>query len=204
MGHSYIGSEHLLLGILSEESSFSCTELNKRGVYYKIIKKRIISISGVCPADVENEKKYDESDYVLKRKSFSELEKLGLLKDKMTPKCKAVILKAENFVASQCSGEVTADIFLYALLKEECVGLKLLVSAGIEPSELHRCIEVYLERNSFKNKKVSTPLLDKISVDLTEKASKGLIEPIIGREETEDKIIQILLRKSKKQSLSYR
>ena len=45
-GHSYFGSEHLLLGILSDDGSFFVEELNKRGVYYKIIKKRIISISG--------------------------------------------------------------------------------------------------------------------------------------------------------------
>ena len=46
MGHSYVGSEHLLLGILSDENSFAAKELNRRGVYYQIVKKRIASISG--------------------------------------------------------------------------------------------------------------------------------------------------------------
>ncbi len=198
LGHSYIGSEHLLLGILIEDGSFSASELNKRGVYYKIIKKRIISISGIsslsgCDSD-ESEDIFGENK---SRKSAKRGSELKSITEKMTPKCKAITTKAEAIASNRNSSSVLPEHILLSMLKEECVGLRLMTAAGVEAMELYRCIEGYLEKALLKSKAVSTPLLDKISVDLTEKASKGLIEPVVGRKETEEKLVRILLRKSK-------
>ena len=184
LGHSYVGSEHLLLGILSNDGSFFVSELNKRGVYYKIIKKRIISISGV-QSETRNE-------------NWENLElKCCVDVEKMTPKCKAIIIKAEAISHNRGCEKVEAEHLLMALLKEECVGLKLLCASGVDILELYRCIESMAEKGYFNRGGAPTPLLDKISVDLTAKALKGLIDPVVGREETENQIIRILLRRNK-------
>lgn len=184
LGHSYVGSEHLLLGILSNDGSFFVSELNKRGVYYKIIKKRIISISGSSSETaVENRGNLGFT--------FSSDD------ERMTPKCKAIITKAEAIAHNRGWGKIEAEHLVMALLKEECVGLKLISASGVDVAELYRCIESIVESQSFRLGAISTPQLDKISVDLTAKALKGGIEPVIGREETEEKLIRILLRKNK-------
>ncbi len=177
LGHSYVGSEHLLLGILSDDGSFSVSELNKRGIYYKIIKKRIISISGLCGDN-------------------------GGSEENMTPKCRSIIVRAEAIARNRSGEKTTTEHLLMALLREECVGLKLITASGADASELYMCLEEYIDRAKDKNdfqkiRNASTPLLDKISVDLTEKASKGLLDPVVGREKIEEKLIRILLRKNK-------
>ncbi len=182
LGHSYMGSEHLLLGILSNDGSFFVSELNKRGIYYKIIKKRIISISGFS-SDSSKEISAD-FDFALKE-------------EYMTPKCKAIINKAEAIAQNRGLDKIEGEHLLMALLKEECVGAKLICASGADVYELYRCIESIVDNKRLSKCVVSTPQLDKISVDLTAKASRGLIDPVIGRGDAEDKIIRILLRRNK-------
>ncbi len=184
MGHSYVGSEHLLLGILSDDGNFFVSELNKRGVYYKIIKKRIISISGISSEG--------QTDNCNSSEFYGNIKE-----EKMTPKCRAVVMKAEAISQNRGCERVETEHLLMALLKEECVGLKLICASGVDASELYRCIESLAETRHLSKGALSTPQLDKISVDLTAKAAKGLIDPVIGREDTEDKLIRILLRRNK-------
>ncbi len=215
-GHSYFGSEHLLLGILSDDGSFFVEELNKRGVYYKIIKKRIISISGSLGDPFREQKEWCKgcNERAIKKNfDASAIFKDGVIceevESRMTPKCKAILLKAEIISRnlSSFSGEVmiTAAHLLMALLKEECVGSKLITASGVDTSELYICMETHMKNNSKserdcekeKHRQISTPALDKISVDLTEKARAGLLDPVVGRRDTEDKLIRILLRRNK-------
>lgn len=184
LGHSYVGSEHLLLGLLSNDGSFFVSELNKRGIYYKIIKKRIISISGItCDTKCE----------AIENGSFETI----FEEERLTPKCKSILIKADAISQNRGCEKTEAEHLLMALLKEECVGLKLICASGVDALELYRCIEAVAESKFLYKGTFPTPQLDKMSVDLTLRASKGLIEPIIGREETEDKLIRILLRRNK-------
>ncbi len=184
LGHSYVGSEHLLLGILSNDGSFSVSELNKRGIYYKIIKKRIISISGTLS---EKTKEKTSESYGISGIDGEE---------KMTPKCRTIIKRA-TAIAENRGGKTTAEHLLMALISEECVGLKLITASGVDTTELYRKLEDNMDFSAERVKVPLTPLLDKISVDLTAKAARGLIDPVIGRSETEEKLIRILLRRSK-------
>ena len=186
LGHSYVGSEHLLLGILRECGGLPCRLLTERGVEYNETKSRIIGIVGMGT-------------------------KTLLSGDDMTPVCRRIILRA-SIAASACgaSSVLTEHLFI-SMLREECVAVRLLRENRVDPSELLEILEDHYAENIYTpdeddvsvapafyvKKPKPTPLLDANSVNLTEKARKNAVDPVICREKEEERIISILLRRSK-------
>lgn len=184
MGHSYVGSEHLLLGILREDC-MAARLLKERGADEGLIRKKIIGLVGMgC--------------------------KTLLSSDDMTPICRRIILRASFIAGADTAVSVGVEHLLMSLLREECVAVRLLRECLIDIDELKELLEeLYCEEiceadcdfveisPSVAAKRVPTPLLDANAVDLTEKAHKNVLDPVIGREMQEERLISILLRRSK-------
>ncbi len=183
LGHTYVGSEHLLLGMLREGSCTPSRLLTERGIDYDSVKSRIIGIVGMgC--------------------------KTTLSGDDMTPICRRIILRASVIAGEEKSVSVGVEHILTALLREECVATRIIDELGGDIDELLSILdELYggglASCEPSKPCRVSaktsapTPLLDANACDLTEKARRGGVDPVIGREEEEERLISILLRRSK-------
>ncbi len=185
MGHTYVGSEHLLLGILKEESTPKRL-LAERGAEYGEIKQKIIEIVGMGS-------------------------KCLLSADDMTPICRRIILRASFIASAEDSISVGTEHILMSMLREECVATRLLHEISIDTEELHSVLyELYCDNEyiyesdeeeempQIKEKRIrSTPLLDANALDLTEKAREKRIDPVIGRENELGRMISILLRRTK-------
>ncbi len=186
LGHSYVGSEHLLLGILRETDSTPCRLLAERGVEYGDTQKRIIGIVGMgC--------------------------KTTLSGDDMTPVCRRIILRASFAAGADGASNVGIEHILTSMLREECVGVRLLRECGIDVDELLETLndiynesvyevaeeDVGISPALYVKKSKPTPLLDANASDLTAKARNNCVDPVIGREKEEERVISILLRRSK-------
>ena len=187
LGHTYVGSEHILLGILKERESTSSKLLTERGLDIDLVKKKIIGLVGMgC--------------------------KTILTADDMTPISRRIILRASIIAGSTDSSKIRADHILMAMLGEECVAVRIMEESGIDTEEIYIILEeLYLPDESScnscgifgetldcrKKNNFPTPLLDANATDLTEKASRGGVDPVVGREKEEERLIAVLLRRSK-------
>ncbi|MBQ8310614.1 MAG: ATP-dependent Clp protease ATP-binding subunit [Clostridia bacterium] len=188
MGHTYIGSEHLLLGLCREESGVAAHYLKERGAELEKIKNAVIQLAGVgAPSSV------------------SAVD--------MTPRTKNII--QTSLLEAQKNGQdyIGTEHLLAALLGEEdCVAVKILESMNISVGELRNDLSSFL-RSSSGDESGSNPgrkdtgkgksILDRMQAlksfarDLNEMAASGKIDPIIGRENETDRVIQILSRRTK-------
>lgn len=177
LGHIYVGTEHMLLGIVSDTDSPAAKLLRKNRLTDERLTDRLIGIAGVgCPT--------------------------FLTADDMTPALKKVLLSAG--AAARESGDGTADTvhILTALLSEECVGRRLIEDEGLSPKEMMKILERQMSReNGKRDARRATPTLDRNSVSLTDRAAAGEIDPVVGREKEEERLIQILLRRRKNNPL---
>ncbi len=186
LGHGYIGSEHLILGLLEEGE----------GTAAEVLKS----------SKVEKEKLYELIEQLIAPEgSFSDLNKEGY-----TPRAYAIlensIREAEMFHMDKAG---TEHILLTILKDAECVATRLMHTMGINLQKLYLTIlesmgvpeEMYKElakdsRNQQKGTQRHT-LLDQYSRDLTALAFEGRLDPVIGREEEIERIMQILSRRTK-------
>ena len=186
LGHTYIGSEHILMGLLQEKDSIASRLLLARGADAARLRKSIVDIAGegsqsyVTPSD-------------------------------MTPRAKKII-EASAAESLRCGNHyIGTEHILFALLCErDCVGVRLLEADGIPASELKSDLGAYLSapteksrrqegrtQSEEKSKIKGAPTLSSYGRDLTEAAQQGRIDPIIGRERETDRVIQILSRRTK-------
>ncbi len=186
LGHTYVGSEHLLLGLLRDGEGVSQKLLVEHGVTYEDIRRKIVGLVGMgCKSMLSSED--------------------------MTPVCRRIILRASILAGSGDLSTVGLEHLTMSLLREECVAVRLLRECGIDTDEIYTILEelycdseleeneddVFPIANSRLSKQIATPLLDSVAVDLTEKARSGRVDPVIGRKKEEERLIAILLRRSK-------
>lgn len=188
LGHTYVGSEHLLLGILRESESTTVKLLSDRGLDHASVRERLVALVGMGCTTL-------------------------LSGDDMTPVCRRIILRASFIAGAGDAVSVGIEHLLMAMLREECVGTRILEEMGVEADELltvleelysdcgetptEPCRRAPQKEISRKSQRRATPLLDANAVDLTEKAGEGLVDPVIGREKEEERLIAVLLRRSK-------
>ncbi|MBQ9783258.1 MAG: ATP-dependent Clp protease ATP-binding subunit, partial [Clostridia bacterium] len=186
LGHTYVGSEHLLLGLLTEKDSIASRLLLARGADAVKLRKGIVDIAGEgSPSQVS------PSD--------------------MTPRAKKII-EGSAAESVRCGNHyIGTEHILSALLSEkDCVGVRLLEAEGIPASELKSDLGAYLNHSTDKSRpreggtgkedklKIrGAPVLSSHGRDLTEAARAGRIDPIIGRDTETERVIQILSRRSK-------
>jgi len=157
-GHAYIGSEHLLLGIVTE-SPDCASLLAAKGVTPKLVREKIIELVGIG--------RHSE-----------------LTAEDMTPTCKRIIFES----LGSNKGETSCTDLLSAIMAEDCVAARLL-------SAMTDTEDGILTDKPKAHK--PTPTLDKYARDLTAKALLGGIDPVIGRDTEEERVISILLRRYK-------
>ena len=185
---SYIGSEHLLLGLLREKTGTAHIVLEEGGVEEEqllaLIEQLIAPEGGIALANP----------------------------DGYTPRASAVLESSEKEASFFQMDEIGTEHILLSLLRDvECVATRLLHTMGIQLQKLYMEImgimgadeetyKAYLQEvkaSKGRQKSSATPMLDQYSRDLTEQASQGELDPVIGREEEIKRIIQILSRRTK-------
>ncbi len=181
MGHSYIGSEHILLGLAREGGGAAAKILRENGLDSALIKELIIK-------NVGNGQNQQPSQ--------------GL-----TPRAKQIIELATADAARLGHNYVGTEHLLMGILREyDSVAARLIVSTGADLNKLYTDVINKISNNDFRpkvqaakgyTKRNDTKTLDQFSRNLTEAAAKGLLDPVVGRDKEISRVIQILSRRSK-------
>ena len=211
LGHTYIGSEHLLLGLLSEEASIAAKLLTARGITAETVRRGVVELSGagapcrVSPGD-------------------------------MTPRVRKIIQDSAVEAGRAGQSYVGTEHLLLSLLDEDdCVAVRMLETMGVSVSGLKRDVLGFLAgtptaageegfpstiqggrdnpgsesqnkrrdrdhdklRGEEKRDPHSPSILLKFGRDLTARALSGQMDPIIGRERETERVIRILSRRQK-------
>lgn len=184
--HSYIGTEHILLGLLKEETGVASQVLADNGVEYDKVLELIEEL--IAPGNA-----------------------VAVLEDGLSPRAAHVLEVSKAEAARFHSEKIGTEHLLIAMIKEtECVASRLLntLSVNVQKMYVDTLIamgeDVSQYKDEFQNGKPGkrknaegTPSLDQFSRDLTELARDGKLDPVVGRETEIDRVIQILSRRSK-------
>ncbi len=185
LGHTYIGSEHLLLGILKERDCAGCRLLEARGVTERKTKELLCSFVGI-----------------------GQVGDLG--QDSMTPRTRHILEVASTQALQYGQNRIASEHLLYAILKEpDCTAVQLLLSQGVLLKDLSADLFTFFETFSpirqeiilqkklseSKAKQQNVSSLTQYSRDLTALSEK--FDPVIGREKETERMIQILCRRTK-------
>ncbi|HKA10272.1 MAG TPA: ATP-dependent Clp protease ATP-binding subunit [Candidatus Dormibacteraeota bacterium] len=177
--HSYIGTEHLLLGLLREGEGLAAKVLNNLGVEIGKVRQTIESVLG------RNERIIIQQIIPTSRVkkvieiSFEEARRMG-----------------HNYVG-------TEHLLLGLLIEGEGIAAHVLEDLGATLEKVRSEIERLLHDSTVEDsepaqkKPSKTPLLDQFGRDLTDMARKNLLDPVIGREMEIERVVQILSRRTK-------
>ena len=192
-GHNYVGTEHLLIGLLNVEDGTAgmvLTEFHVDAGQLTELIDRLIAPGGNTATE--------------SRPGY-------------TPRVRRVLENAEAEAARFKSRAVGTEHLLIAILKEsDCVATRLLFTMGINIQKLYSAIltamgeapsqggmQVEIQtpaadrRQEAVHQNSETPALDQYSRDLTELAREGKLDPVVGRGQEIERVIQILSRRTK-------
>lgn len=174
LGSDYIGTEHLLQGIAHEKDSAGGKILNSLGVTVDAVEQLL-------------------SQYSQGRSLFSTGEVYA------APRTKRVLEMAVEEANELGNSYVGTEHLLLAILHEGGgLAVRILESFGVTQDKLQKAFEKVLSEDSGKSdKSVNLGDLDGFAVDLNEKAKQGKIDPVIGRNDEINRVIQILSRRNK-------
>ncbi|MGM9646075.1 MAG: ATP-dependent Clp protease ATP-binding subunit [Eubacteriales bacterium] len=177
MGHTYIGTEHLLLGILTTDC-VGAKILDDKKISYTDVYDCLTRISGVGS---------------LSALSCREL----------TPKCKKIIEAAAVYAKKFGSRFIGTEHILYAICDDaESVGAKILTALGMNMQTMKNEIAAFLDSGTdgaqnIKDNVPGSPTLSMYGKNLNVPAKEGKSDPLIGREKEVERLIQILSRRTK-------
>ena len=173
--HEYLGTEHILLGILKDGGGIAITVLQKLGVDLKQLKQEV------------------------ERNLPRSLNTLVVGEIPFTPKAKKVLEFAVEEARLMGHNYIGTEHLLLGLLKEkDGVAFKVLNTFGVRLVETREKILSLLQEPVQQSKEKSkTPALDEFGRDLTELASQTKLDPVIGRENEIERVVQILSRRTK-------
>jgi ATP-dependent Clp protease ATP-binding subunit ClpC len=173
--HEYLGTEHILLGMLKDGGGIAITVLQKAGLSIDQIR-----------LEVERHLPRNANSLIVGEIPF-------------TPKAKKVLEYAVEEARLMGHNYIGTEHLLLGLLKEkEGIAAKVLNTLGIRLVETREKILNLLQEPATKTKEKSkTPALDEFGRDLTELAQAGRLDPVIGREDEIERVVQILCRRTK-------
>lgn len=186
LGQNFVGSEHFIVALASVADTTAYSILNENGLdIVKII---------------------DALKYTLEPGGVVTRER-----DKYTMSARRILDDSQYEARSLNSQEVGTEHILLALIKEtDCVAVKLMASENVNIQKVYTDILLacgsdantakreYAALKKSRNKsKTSTPTLDQYSRDLTQEARMGNMDPVIGRTEEIERVMQILSRRMK-------
>ena len=184
LGHSYVGTEHLLLGIAAEGGGMGSRTLAAQGLTAELLREMV-------------------EKYVGKGMP-------GTPPQGITPRFKRVVELAAMDANRLGHSYVGTEHLLMGILREpECSAARLIASTGVGLNDLYTEILESLDSSGSRRRETApagggkaprrseTKTLDQYSRDLTDLASRGGCDPVIGREEEIARVIQILSRRTK-------
>ena len=182
LGQTYVGSEHILLGLIEEQKGLASKVLLANGIDANIVKKMI-------------------SENIDSGAELLVAEPSGY-----SPSARRIVANAEKEVQSNNQKSVGTEHLLIAILRDNnCLAIRILNTIkGVNLSKMYYEILDTIgatdsSPNLVKNftPQSKTPILDNFSRDLTRLAGQDMIDPVIGREKEINRVIQILSRRTK-------
>ena len=178
--HGYIGTEHILLGIL-KENGYAGQLLNDKGISSEKVKRMTEDYLGYGDEDIL-------SSEVL-----------------LTPRAKRLFDDSLEIARKYGQSFINPEHILIALLNEgEGVAYTIITVNKLDINSVKQDLEKYISGNTIReNKKAlqkknnKTPMLDQYSRDLTQIASEQKLDPVIGRDEETQRVLEILCRRVK-------
>jgi len=186
-GNGFVGTEQVLLGLIEEETSLAARLLAERGVTLEQARAEVDILvqrgSGLTPAEV-----------------------------RFTPKANRIFGQALQIARQLGERNIGPEHLLLSLLQDdESVAAKVLKQLDIDQMELQAELLQHLnreavpagdraavsERPKTKLANRKTPILQEFGTDLTQLAAAGKLDPMVGRQETLERVIQILGRRTK-------
>ncbi len=178
MGHTYIGSEHLLLGLLSDKTTVAGAVLAARHIQYDNIENYIKQAVGVgVPTE--------------------------LVPDDFTPRSKRIIETAVQLARGMGQVLVGTEHVLLAIVREpDCMAAQMLAQSGVSLQEIVNDVSKSVMGGTAAPAKNGEEVSDGTTLsqfgrDLTKLAKEGKIDPVIGRQKEIERVIQILSRRTK-------
>ena len=183
LGHSYIGTEHMLLGLLREEEGIAHRVLVEQGLSENMVRQIIVSSVGRGAAGTKPTQ--------------------GL-----TPRAKRMIESAVETAMRGGFGYVGTEHLLVGLLQDgRSMGVRILRAAGLSTQEVFEAVQRRLQEaptgqqtvraGEAKAETGEENVLKEFTKDLTAAARSGKLDPVIGRDEEIQRVIQILSRRTK-------
>lgn len=176
LNHNYVGTEHLLLGLIKEGEGVAAQVLKNQNIKLDDIRQKIESLigRGLMPTEIMG---YTPRAKRVLELSFAEARRLGV-----------------NYIG-------TEHILLGLLREGECVAAKVLSECGVDLNRTRDDVLKLLSQEPGSAKKVqreaNTPTLNQFGRDYTDLAREGKLDPVIGREKEIERVIQILSRRTK-------
>ncbi|MEG0873331.1 MAG: ATP-dependent Clp protease ATP-binding subunit [Clostridia bacterium] len=180
--YSFIGTEHILYGLIAEGEGLASKILVNQGLSYEYVEQEIINIDGI----------------------------MNTVQGKMdfTPRAKRIIENSARESKRMGQNYVGTEHILLSLMREiDSVAVRILIDANIDPqrifADLLRLLSEdsplnnFSEENSEKSGATNTPTLNQYGKDLTAFAKENKLDPVIGRNEEIQRILEILSRRTK-------
>ncbi|MFT4104236.1 MAG: ATP-dependent Clp protease ATP-binding subunit [Lacrimispora sp.] len=183
LGHSYIGTEHLLIGLLEEGTGVAARVLEENGVK----EEKVLSLISQLIAPDQPVRLFEDGGY--------------------TPGARRVLENSYREAVRFKANLIGTEHLLVSIIKDnDCVASRLLNTIGVSIQKLYIDVLSAMGEDAPANKeeiikspkaKGSTPTLDSYSRDLTQLAAQGKLDPVIGRGPEIERLIQILSRRTK-------
>ncbi|MEW6281550.1 MAG: ATP-dependent Clp protease ATP-binding subunit [Candidatus Eremiobacterota bacterium] len=176
LGNNYIGTEHLLLGIISEGESVAAKVLENLGVNLQKVRAEVEAIVGKGSQTTQHEMVF-------------------------TPRAKRVIELAFEEARALAHNYIGTEHLLLGLVREgEGVAARVLSNLGVDPAKIRAEITKLLGVETSvapAKERTKTPTLDSYGRDLTDLARDNKLDPVIGRANEIERVIQVLSRRTK-------
>ena len=181
--YSFIGTEHILYGLISEGEGLACKILTNQGLTTEYVEGEILKIDGIMNT-LEEEPEF-------------------------TPRAKRIIENSTRESKRMGQNYVGTEHILLSLMREiDSVAVRILIDANIDPQKIFADllrllsedspISAYTENSNENNMGANnTPTLNQYGKDLTALAKDGKVDPVIGRSTEIQRIIEILSRRTK-------
>jgi ATP-dependent Clp protease ATP-binding subunit ClpC len=182
LGQDYIGTEHLLLALLWDDKNVAAKLLYKYGVDREQVRKLMDDFSG------------SGERILITRPSLE-----------YTPRMTELLEEAGRLASMAGVTEIGTELLLLAILrKNACMAYKILQTTGVDLRKLYTEILEMMDRPEFAqvlnksaSKGRSRSMLERFTRDLTKSAREGRLDPVVGREQEINRVIQILSRRTK-------
>ncbi len=186
LGHNYIGSEHILYGLIKEGTGVASKVLENQNVTPEAVLKDIEELIGK-----EDTKTSDTVGF--------------------TPRTKRIIENAFREARKLGSDYIGTEHILIGIMREgDSVAVRIMLDLNVNPQKIYNEIVKVINEDEnaitktqakSSNKNIgsfnSTPTLNQFGTDLTKQAIEGKLDPIVGRKEEIERVVQILSRRTK-------